>query len=780
MFIALKSNLRKKIANNILVGLVIAVCSIIMITGFSTLGGVTEAFGKMSATLKIPHLLITFPNQMYDPAEVRSWWVEYDQTEVISEARRTTEPRSVIVNGEELKNYSDSLYFSVMEEGAETDLIKSNSGSSLKAPSAGCMWIPTGYANSHKVSVGDTIQVKKGNEYIKIKVEDIVVDSYYSSGFIQPTRCWVNAGTFDELKESDLSSVSVRLKDANFIDAAWKKYTEQYDAAFSGSMLDYKGVRFANLIMPSIISGVLLLFSLIILFITLYVVSSIISMVILADFTTIGVLKSLGFTPRNIILLYILQYGGIGLIATLVGSICSIFTSRLLIGNFSASMGMDIFSVSLVIRSIILSFALIMLILLITVYFCAKKAGKIDAAQAIRFGRPKDKQQFKRKSSNLFSRVSSPPWLLAIRQSTMFRRKLLVTAICFITTVFVLVFSINIYFSITNMANQPSPWGFFVSDLTLEVEENSDVSVAEITADPRVKTCAAVQEYLHAVIPATTEQAATNVMGTVFDGDMDTFGFANVEGRNPRTDTEISIGIATAKNYHLSIGDTFLLSLHNKEVEYTICGIFQCVVGQGNGYRLQLSAARKADADFQCPQYALQLFDSSDDSVAAFKQDFENKGGVTLSASKENIMKNMGSVISGVSLGVAMMSVMFVVILIVILYNILVLCISNEKVVYGVIKVSGMTPKQIHQSIIYRTGSLFVISAVLGVPLSIVTTPKIMNVFMSSMGILQYPISFNIGYSLIAVLALFVLIILTSLIPAHFYTDISPRALLSE
>lgn len=784
MLLVLKSNMYRKLTNNILVGIVISVCTIIMITGFSTLGGVSKAFDTMSESLNIPHLLITFPTQVYSAEDVYNWWMKYENTENVSEVRHTTEPRSVIINGEELKNYNDRLFLTVAESDAKTDVIKSNSGSDLKCPSNNCIWIPTGYANNHNVSIGDTIRIKKDDKYIDLKVEDIIIDSYYSSGFIQPTRSWVNQETYEDIKENELSAVSIRLTDVNKIDEAWKKFTEQYDSLFTGSMLDYSSIRFANLIMPSIICGILLFFSIIILFITLYVVSSIISMVIMTDYVAIGVLKSLGFTPRNIVFLYVFQYGGIGLIATLIGSAFSVFTSRLLINSFSATMGINIFSVSLVLYFILATFALIMVIILIAVYFCARKAGRIDAAQAIRFGRPKNKHNAKPNNNRLFSKVSSPPWLLAIRQSKIFMSKLFVIGVCFTTTIIVLVFSLNIYLSITNMSNQPAEWGFYDGDILLETEYESDDDrddvVNRILEDSSVKEYSPLSEYIPATIPATKDKAAVNIMGTIFDGDMDVFGFTNIEGRNPKEASEISIGVNTAKKYNLSIGDSIKLVLFDKEVEYVVCGIYQSIADMGNGYRMRIEAIRKADENFNCSQYVLQLNDNSDKAIESFIQKYETTEGITISVMKENIIKNMGSVISGVSLGVAMMSIMFTVILLIILYNITTLCISNEKDVYGVVKVCGMIPTQIHKAVVYRTSVIFVISALIGLPLSIFATPKIMNAFMVSMGILRYPISFNILYSVIAILIMFGLIIITTLIPTYLYTKVSPRLLLME
>ena len=577
-----------------------------------------------------------------------------------------------------------------------------------------------------------------------------------------------------------MSSVSVRLNDVRESETAWKAFTDQYDAVFTGSMLDYESIHFANLIMPSIVCGVLLFFSLVILFITMYVVSSIISMVIMSDFVSIGVLKSLGLTPKNIILLYILQYGGIGVIATFVGSAFSIFTSKLLIKNFSSTMGMNAFSISLVFYFILATFVLIMLILLVTVFFCARKASLIDAAQAIRFGRPQKKSLVKQNGSRLFSKISSTPWLLAIRQSALYRSKLVVIGVCFVTTVVVIVFSINIYISITNITSQPSAWGFYESDIVLDTEEESDDAIQKILGDSRVKTYALLNDYTPAIIPATTEQAAANIMGTVFDGDMDAFAFTNIEGNNPKTASEISVGVNTAKKYNLSIGDQFKLILFEKEIEYTVCGIYQSISDMGNGYRMRSEAIRRADEKFDCHQYAIQLNDNSDINVESFKLDYSTNPNISFSITKENISKNMGSVISGVSLGVAMMSIMFTIILLIILYNITVLCISNEKDVYGVVKVCGMIPTQIHKSILYRTITIFVISALIGVPLSIFVTPIIMNTFMVSMGILRYPISFNLLYSAIALLILLALIVVTTLIPARSYTQISPRSLLTE
>ena len=71
------------------------------------------------------------------------------------------------------------------------------------------------------------------------------------------------------------------------------------------------------------------------------------------------------------------------------------------------------------------------------------------------------------------------------------------------------------------------------------------------------------------------------IQGTVYLGDMELLGVVNVKGRNPRTDSEIAIGVATARETGKTVGDDFELNIEGHTLRFTVVGVYQSIQDLG-------------------------------------------------------------------------------------------------------------------------------------------------------------------------------------------------------
>ena len=782
--LVVKSNYKRNKLQNILVGMVVAVCSLIMSTGFATFGGMYSSFNSMYINHNAADIMMILNESLYDSSEEYDWWKTNEKISEISELIPCTDSRSIIYNGEKLSSYSESCFFAVQYPDSRIDLLNSTDGVENDVPEVGEVWIPTSYASLYKISINDTIEVPVNDENVELKVSGIVVDPYYSSGFIYPYRFWINENTYEELVTGDeCSLISVKLKDSSEIDQVWKDYTDHLDTFFVGTMLDINSVRFAYLIMTGIICGVLLAFSILILVITLYVVTNTLSVAILSDYTTIGTLKAFGFTSKQIRNVYVKLYGLICTVSIIIGVITSLFVSRLMLYIFGKNMGLASNSTSIIIPYMIATFVVISVISLGIINNCAKQAGKVSAVQAIKYGAPPKSIQKKRVTPKKIYSLKNVTLIYAIKQMLTNPRQVFFMIISTLVTVVVVVFSVNVFTSINNMDKDMSVWGMDKSDIRVELNNgyhDEEQIIDEIIEDERVAVASAVMEYFPVSIEAVDNIASTVIIGNIYDNSLDDMGLINIEGNNPSKSNEISLGINTAKKYSVTVGDEFSIVLNGKKLKYKVSGIFQTVSNTGNGYRMTAEGYNRCGVDFESYLYAVCLKDH--DKKTEFINDYSEKykDELTIEESDSVAGGSISSITENVGLGVLVMSVMFIVILMIIIANVITLYVQHEKRNFGILKVCGMTPFQLHLSLVEQMWLILLFSMIVGIPMAIVGTPVLMSLIMSNMGMVRYPIATNTLLTLIAMTILFVVISIVFWSSTGRVLKIDARELISE
>lgn len=782
--LVVKSNFKRNKLQNILVGMVVAVCALIMSTGFATFGGMFSSFDSMYNNQNAADIMMILDESLYDSTEEYNWWKNNEDVSEISELIPCTDNRSITHEGEKLSSYSDSVFFAVKYPDSKLDRLIVIEGAETECPGADEVWIPTSYAKSYDIAIDDIIEVPAGDDNVNLKVTGIVVDPYYSSGFIYPYRFWTNENTYDKLVTGDgYSLISVKVKDGSKIDFVWKEYTEHLDNYFVGTMLDINSVRFAYLIMTGIICGVLLVFSIFILVITLYVVTNALSVSILSDYTTIGILKAFGFTSKQVRNAYVKLYGSICTVSIIIGVIVSLFLSKLMLYIFGKSMGVSSNGTAIIIPYMIFTFVILFAISVGIINGCANQAKKVSAVQAIKFGAPPKSVEKKRVTPKIVYSFKSVTTIYAIKQMLTNPRQVFFMLISSFVTVVVVVFSVNVFTSIQNMDKDMSVWGMDKSDVRVELnngyyEENQIID--EILVDERVDKASAVMEYFPVSIEAVGDIASTVLVGNIYEKSLDDMGLENIEGCNPSESDEISLGVNTAKKYGVSIGEKFSLVINGKKLEFIITGIFQTASNTGNGYRLTAEGYNRCGINFQSYLYAVILKDNS--IKTNFINDYSKKykDELTIEDSNTIVGGSISSITTSVGLGVFVMSALFIIILMIIIANVVTLYVQYEKRNYGILKVCGMTPFQLHFSLVKQMWIILLLSMIIGIPAAIKGTPVLMSLIMSNMGMVRYPIATNILLTLEAMVILFVAISVVFWNSTARILKINARELISE
>jgi putative ABC transport system permease protein len=74
------ANIRNRKLQNLLIGMILFLASIILAVSLGVLGGIQNPFEKMYRELKTSHFLLFIDHDIYHPAELRDWWQQQPET----------------------------------------------------------------------------------------------------------------------------------------------------------------------------------------------------------------------------------------------------------------------------------------------------------------------------------------------------------------------------------------------------------------------------------------------------------------------------------------------------------------------------------------------------------------------------------------------------------------------------------------------------------------------------------------------------------------------------
>ena len=298
------ANIRKRKLQNLLIGIILFLSSVMLSTSISLISGINSPFDKMYEQLKTSHFLLYLDTDVYNPEALAQWWK--NQSEVLAVETYNSFSLSGFYYEEtmieipsyitERPNYEmdlDHLSFISTIYGENIPL----------TPESGECWISGFIAESYGMEINDTIRLPLEQGMRELSIAAIVVDPQYNSSFGEGVRIWIESGSLTSLVPLSLldkSVLSIRIGDTEQINHIWKHFTEYLGGSFTGIDSNYILIKTANTMLYIISGAGLLAISIIILIIAIFLIYANISNFILSDFKVIGILKSLGFTYEGV------------------------------------------------------------------------------------------------------------------------------------------------------------------------------------------------------------------------------------------------------------------------------------------------------------------------------------------------------------------------------------------------------------------------------------------------------------------------------------------------
>lgn len=776
------ANLRKRKAQALLIVLTILMSSLLLATAVgimtNTDGPLAEVFSRQQGS----QLTLLVSGSRQNPAEMAQWWQDQEGVAGVQLYPYVMYIENVRHN-QDTQTMGDIMLTGHPGSPLTQDQLVVVEGGGSNAPGLKEIWLPTGYAYSWDIKAGDTMTfILKGQEH-EFLVTAIVLDPQFSASMMSPTRLWINQDFLAETygPEELNSIIGILFEDYNRYETLWFQFEEFLGSPFGGYPIDMDTVQYMYSFVESIIGVILLVFAGVIVLVSVFVIFFTINYAVVSDYKVIGILKAQGFSSRNIKEIYVLQYLLLAGIAIPLGVLLSKPVVGMVMEQMLRSLGIAGNNSSLLLPSII-TLAVLMTIILVTAYISAAKGGAIKPAQAIRDAAP---TKGVRKHQLDITRIKtlSVSLLLSLKNTLANRRHSIFLAAAAATMAFVVVFSVNIAHSMNSMGTDLAFWGLDNAEVYITKGSGSTLSHQEILdrlyQDSRVQAVV-TNDVILGAIPAQEGKASKNAIVFLYGGDMDSIGAINLMGRNPLLTNEVSISALSAQYYNKTVGDTLELILEGEKLTFLITGVYQSVSGLGWSYKLQTAAIQAINPDFPVKEYFVKLTPGTDKEV--FAQDMQQVLGRDFNFCTEGASSklNLAAIGNGMGLVAIILSVIFMAVAFIITFNTTLMSIYAEKKNFGIYKALGMTPLQIRLSLVYKVLALSGIGILIGLPLSLFGSPRILGALIGSIGMMEFPFTVTVLGTLAAIPICLLVGLISAWIPSGRVLSLNPRNLIVD
>ncbi len=468
-----------------------------------------------------------------------------------------------------------------------------------------------------------------------------------------------------------------------------------YSSRFSGDYqravhaADRFYIQHFRTLVANIIASILLTFSLIILIVGLVVVRFRIQNNIEDDLQTIGALKALGYTGRQIMFSYVLQFSLPGGAAMLVGLGFSYLLLPALSEAFSSQTGLtwiqgfDPVSAGLTILALLSAICF-------TAWASSRRAGKIEPITALRSGSAT--HSFKRNPLPLKRHPNCLNLVLALKDMFLRTRQNILIIIIIAAVAFAGHFAVAMYYN-TNVDPEK-----FIDMVGGEYPAISLAPKDIKQVDEMIRYTETLSGVRGSVVYETKRAQIFEINGFMdVSGDFSKINNRGlIEGRSPRYENEIALCPQLLEGKNLGIGDSVTLTYEDQSADYIITGYIQSSNQMGRDIQLTLEGARRMDPDLKLNRIYVYTDEGAD--VAALLETINKKYPEAFHKAEnvENIViNNAAQYLDMVAIVAFLIIVITLGVIGLVLYLVIKTVINRNKINIGIQKALGYTSGQI-------------------------------------------------------------------------------------
>jgi len=693
--------------------------AVLLTIGFTTLNSAQKPFESVFAEANGAHLWINLRGNEAEISESATKLAALPGVEASTGLRRVTLGTLFMGNDHE----------TVLLEGAGPTLSQVarpivTAGRYFTATDHNAIILDRNLAQARNISIGDTVEflTSQGREPLLVIGLAINVErpAYSSSGglalnFVQEALL---PALVDE-QTQDLAQVGLRLYDQNNVLPVWQAAQTAVDKV-ALNYVDWRDVRDStgNLVRINVIF--LLAFGLFAMFSAGLIVAATISGAVLARYRTIGLLKAVGFTGGQIMLVFIMENALLGLLGGMIGLIGGLAISPLVLKpiaealNTPAHLIFDPAAAGLVLGCTVGLTALFS-------FWPARRGSQVPPVQAIRFGAemPQEQPSY---LTHLATRYNLPAAMILGLKDTYARRgRAILTTLSMVLGVVAVLFASGLIVTLDRFITDPSLFGI-VYDATFNRDRQrmSDAEVRQfLSAQPEFEAF-----YGDTWNTVQLADSQSNIFGGFLDGNLQAFNFDITQGRMFQTTDEIVAGEALLRMTGKSVGDELSVLMGGKQLNLKIVGATTTIGGMDNTSRIFLAridlwqqtyAETEASLGGEISTYHVKLHENSDSKAyvaAVGKASGDRLMGEAINHTPPRQILLLRPVIAGLALVLNLIALLSVL-------NSALMGVRERARDLAIFKAVGLTPKQVTVVVLVGVITLALVAIVVGVPVGI-------------------------------------------------------------
>lgn len=665
--------------------------------------------------------------------------------------------------------------WSIVEEMEETS-------ESIEHP----IYLPYLFQTGGNYEIGDIFKIsfyttEVSKQTFSFTVAGFFEDTFFSTIYNTTTGFLLDEKEYNymkkELSDSGMGTLySVKLEHAEENEAYVSQYVSMLKQKMPNAIVDsnhYEVLKSARTVTSSIGAMIIIGFSFLIIAVSLFVVKFRISSSIEEEMQNIGALKAIGYTGRQIIFSFLLQFSIVAFIGFLIGTLLAYFLLPLVSMVFAIQTGV-VWEQKFSPLFLILTFLSIELPVAIVSIFAAWKVRKLHPIIALRFGVLT--HNFRHNPIPLEKSNGSFIFSLAGKQFFHNRKQNLFIGIIVFSVTFATIFASVLYHNLKE--------DDFLKFISGEVSDAFVEGAAEETTTELLKELHeidTVEKAFYFYRNSITCEKSYEVFCYVLDEFelVDNQNW-NYKGRTPKYENEVSINGLLAKKLRKKIGDIITLSLSGKEEEYLITGLIQGSNYIGHDLCMTKAGYQSLVEDFWYPTISVYLKQGEDTKLFLENLEHTSSNMISYNNTGEMIKSSLGiyQVIVGI-LAIVIDIITFMIVSLV-LYLVIKTMLIRQKKELAIQKAIGFTTKQLALQNAFAFFPVIVLGTLFGCVFSYFGLNPFFSLLFSNIGLMKM----NFAIPMILLVATFFAIIMIGFIISFFVSmrirKITPYSLMSE
>lgn len=567
-------NIKKKKSATISLTILILLASLFLNIGLNISSNISSFYDNKVEELHGPHYVALFENNNYNPAYLDFFKnddrvVESETEEVIwmEQAGWTNS------NNEEGRIEYTSI---VQNMDKQNKLGGYKLIEQIEVSDNEAIYLPV-YFKGTNYSLGDKLKIDYKNKEYTYTIAGFYETTIFGSINFGNFKVYLKDEAYENLyqKVGGAKIISARMKTTDMssivakdFEKATKKMITSTDSLQSIVISDYEDCKLANTKMAQIMASILVVFSIIIVVISVLVVRFRIKNDIEENMHNIGTLGALGYTSRQILTIYILEFILISLVGVLGGTVCSYIIMPALSNSLTYLVGALWRNTVHLIIDIETMLSILILVFIIS-YLAARAIKKYPPIVAFHGGIKahnfrKNYFPLKKGIGNIHLKLSLKGFMSCVHQNII--TGTIILGVTF-ATVFCTVLYLNFgqdYTAISKMT------GYELSDIQIRTTKNA-------SSEKIAKEIESMKDVRKTSILDSVKIIVDDVeITTQISDDFNKMEYINVyEGKFPEYENEIVITGVLAENLSKKIGDTVEVRSGGYAAKYIITGFMQ-------------------------------------------------------------------------------------------------------------------------------------------------------------------------------------------------------------